>query len=96
MSNAETVKAITTGYRLECPEGCPKQIYELIFLCWNNNPEERPTFLYLFNNLKKYNPETELSDKIVVDKIVVDNIYKKNPHDLRNAVSKDKTVEIYM
>lgn len=34
---------------MESPENCPKEIYDLMLSCWNNEPEKRPTFQQLFN-----------------------------------------------
>lgn len=40
----EAVKAICSGKMLEQPEGCNKNMYELMRRCWKQLPEERPTF----------------------------------------------------
>ena len=44
LSNAETVKQIESGYRLPCPENCPKEVYDIMMSCWNSNPASRPSF----------------------------------------------------
>lgn len=35
---------LESGYRMECPTGCPTQIYELMTKCWTWDPNDRPTF----------------------------------------------------
>ena len=35
------------GYRLPCPEGCTKRVYELMLHCWEASPKARPTFTEL-------------------------------------------------
>ncbi|XP_054712843.1 tyrosine-protein kinase Abl-like [Uloborus diversus] len=35
---------LESGYRMECPSGCPSRIYELMKDCWLWEPNERPTF----------------------------------------------------
>ncbi|XP_048732649.1 tyrosine-protein kinase CSK-like isoform X1 [Ostrea edulis] len=41
---ADVVMHVEKGYRMEAPEGCPKQVYNLMLKAWNLNPSERPTF----------------------------------------------------
>ena len=35
---------LESGYRMECPTGCPTQIYELMTKCWTWDPNDRPMF----------------------------------------------------
>ncbi|NXN49077.1 SRMS kinase, partial [Rynchops niger] len=51
MTNQETVRQITRGYRLPRPSSCPPEIYSIMLECWNVNTEERPTFLALREKL---------------------------------------------
>lgn len=32
------------GYKMEAPEGCPTEIYDMMKQCWDLNPNKRPTF----------------------------------------------------
>ena len=34
MKGQELVEKIESGYRLECPQGCPTEIYDLMRKCW--------------------------------------------------------------
>ncbi|NXI40242.1 SRMS kinase, partial [Galbula dea] len=51
MTNQETVRQITRGYRLPRPSSCPPEIYTIMLECWSGNTEERPTFLALREKL---------------------------------------------
>ncbi len=41
---ADVVSHIERGYRMERPEGCPVEIYEIMERAWQLKPEQRPTF----------------------------------------------------
>ncbi|KAM4831415.1 tyrosine-protein kinase Srms isoform 4-T4 [Urocitellus parryii] len=51
MSNQETLRQISRGYRLPCPAACPAEVYTLMLRCWKDSPEERPTFAMLWEKL---------------------------------------------
>lgn len=51
MTNQETIRQITRGYRLPRPSSCPPEIYSIMLECWSGNTEERPTFLALREKL---------------------------------------------
>lgn len=52
------------GYRLEKPEICTKELYDLMLRCWNEMPELRPTFQDLEQELGKLTKEKR---KIYID-----------------------------
>jgi len=41
---ADVVMHVERGYRMESPEGCPKEIYDIMQLAWHRDPTMRPTF----------------------------------------------------
>ncbi|XP_074655851.1 activated Cdc42 kinase-like isoform X2 [Tubulanus polymorphus] len=43
--------------RLEQPDCCPKDYYEMMLKCWAHNPEERPAFADLMFRLPQLKPE---------------------------------------
>ena len=47
MSGSEVMKKVREGVRLEKPEHCDREIYNMMFYCWDNKPEERPSFTQL-------------------------------------------------
>lgn len=45
------VKHVEIGYKMEAPEGCPPEIYEMMRQAWDLNPAKRPTFSELKTKL---------------------------------------------
>ncbi|XP_059326046.1 tyrosine-protein kinase Tec isoform X2 [Ammospiza nelsoni] len=43
-SNYEVVTMVSQGHRLYRPKLACKQMYEMMMMCWQEKPEERPTF----------------------------------------------------
>jgi len=54
MSNDEVQDAVQTGYRMQCPMGCPEQLYKIMRKCWLNNADCRPTFETLQWQLEEF------------------------------------------
>ncbi|KIH64136.1 hypothetical protein ANCDUO_05558 [Ancylostoma duodenale] len=46
-TSVKVLKRLDAGDRLEKPRYCSQQIYDLISLCWNVNPDLRPKFSLL-------------------------------------------------
>ena len=44
MSNPEVLGKIQKGYRMECPTNCPQDVYNLMLECWKEEPQMRPSF----------------------------------------------------
>lgn len=44
MSNYQVMQQIPRGYRMPCPPGCHKMLYDIMLDCWKENPLDRPTF----------------------------------------------------
>jgi c-src tyrosine kinase len=42
---------VERGYRMEAPEGCPPEIYNVMKQAWELNPENRPTFKAVLHTL---------------------------------------------
>ncbi|XP_022047323.1 tyrosine-protein kinase Tec isoform X2 [Acanthochromis polyacanthus] len=45
--NHEVVSMVTQGHRLYRPKMATPTIYDIMYLCWHERPEERPTFCQL-------------------------------------------------
>ncbi|CAB0031199.1 unnamed protein product [Trichogramma brassicae] len=43
----ELMKRVREGYRLERPEHCKRELYNIMFYCWNKDPSQRPSFTEL-------------------------------------------------
>ncbi|XP_015599014.1 tyrosine-protein kinase transmembrane receptor Ror2 isoform X2 [Cephus cinctus] len=62
MTHEEVVKYIKEGNVLQCPENTPKSVYELMKLCWNRRPSDRPTFRTIYQTLDVIKHELESSE----------------------------------
>ncbi|XP_053397738.1 proto-oncogene tyrosine-protein kinase ROS-like isoform X2 [Mercenaria mercenaria] len=59
-TNIDVLHFVRSGGRLDRPESCPEDFYQLMCKCWNFEPEERPSFAFLLQQLEKFH-ETCLS-----------------------------------
>lgn len=59
MANREVLEQVERGYRMSKPSLCPESMYEVMKKCWDKNPQNRPTFEYLFNFFDDYFVSTE-------------------------------------
>ena len=53
MTNAETRKRVTTGYRLPQPHDCPDEFHSVMVKCWSKSPSSRPSFSAILSDLAK-------------------------------------------
>ncbi|KYN45094.1 Fibroblast growth factor receptor 3 [Trachymyrmex septentrionalis] len=44
---------LKSGYRMERPPNCSRELYSIMYSCWNIRPQSRPTFTELKQNLDK-------------------------------------------
>lgn len=44
LSTKEVMKKVREGYRLEKPEHCKREVYNIMFYCWHDKADERPNF----------------------------------------------------
>ena len=44
MTNAEVLRKVEAGYRMEQMKDCPDALYNMMLECWKATPEQRPTF----------------------------------------------------
>lgn len=52
MTHEEVIKFIKDGKMLACPENTPKQVYDLMCLCWSRKHMHRPPFPTIFSSIK--------------------------------------------
>ncbi|XP_066927035.1 fibroblast growth factor receptor 2-like isoform X2 [Clytia hemisphaerica] len=57
---------LKSGYRMEKPEVCPKETYEIMVKCWYENPTHRPSFADLCIELELLLEELTSQDYILV------------------------------
>ncbi|XP_034944024.1 tyrosine-protein kinase CSK [Chelonus insularis] len=41
---ADVVKCVEKGYKMEAPDGCPSEVYDIMKQAWDLQPEKRPSF----------------------------------------------------
>lgn len=51
LKNTEVVERVQRGIILEKPKACFKEVYEVMRICWAHNPEVRPSFRVLKDQL---------------------------------------------
>lgn len=49
---ANVYHLLDSGYRMERPEGCPPNVYEIIRKCWQWEPSQRPSFAEIYKELE--------------------------------------------
>lgn len=55
---ADVVKHVEKGYRMEAPEGCPPEIYEIMRQTWELTPDKRPSFAEVLKRLEQLRSTT--------------------------------------
>ncbi|XP_055925701.1 tyrosine-protein kinase CSK-like [Argiope bruennichi] len=56
---ADVVKHVEKGYRMEAPEGCPSDIYDIMKQAWDLEPDNRPTFADVLKRLEQIRAITD-------------------------------------
>ncbi|XP_060592485.1 proto-oncogene tyrosine-protein kinase ROS-like isoform X2 [Ruditapes philippinarum] len=59
-TNIDVLHFVRSAGRLDRPESCPEDFYQLMCKCWSFEPEDRPSFAFLLQKLEKFH-ETCLS-----------------------------------
>ncbi|CAL8299747.1 unnamed protein product [Boreogadus saida] len=59
MSNPEVIQNLEEGYRMPRPDNCPEGLYNIMLMCWSEEPENRPTFEYLKSVTEDFFTATE-------------------------------------
>ncbi|EZA58397.1 Fibroblast growth factor receptor [Ooceraea biroi] len=47
------LQLLKSGYRMERPTNCSRELYSIMYSCWNQRPQSRPTFAELRQSLDK-------------------------------------------
>ncbi|RWS03068.1 tyrosine-protein kinase Src64B-like protein [Dinothrombium tinctorium] len=63
MHNREVIEQVERGYRMPRPSNCecPESVYNIMLQCWDNEPEKRPTFAFLYEFFDDFFVSTEPS-----------------------------------
>ncbi|CAH1791170.1 unnamed protein product [Owenia fusiformis] len=62
IANMDLLKLLRDGYRMEKPDNCPDDLYDLMIRCWKVNPSDRPTFAELKIDLERMMEENSNVD----------------------------------
>ncbi|XP_078363420.1 fibroblast growth factor receptor 2-like [Oculina patagonica] len=54
IKNSELMRLLKRGYRMEKPDTCSEEFYQLMRRCWADNPDARPTFTELCQDLEDW------------------------------------------
>lgn len=55
LSNEEVIQKITAGHTLIIPSDYPKDVQNVMKMCWSSDSNKRPSFLWIHINLDKAN-----------------------------------------
>ncbi|XP_073957796.1 SH2 ankyrin repeat kinase isoform X2 [Choristoneura fumiferana] len=67
MRGTEAIQIVESGQRLERPEDCPDEIYQVMLDCWAYNPDLRPTFQQLGDVFSRH------PDYVNISQLALDN-----------------------
>ncbi|KAM4803112.1 tyrosine-protein kinase SYK [Urocitellus parryii] len=54
MKGSEVTAMLEKGERMGCPQGCPREMYDLMNLCWTYEVDKRPGFVAVELRLRNY------------------------------------------
>jgi serine/threonine protein kinase len=72
LSNSEAIEKIVAGQLLAKPEECPEELYDVMKQCWQKNPNDRPTFDKLLEQLENINERYNAQEKANKLEVVAD------------------------
>nr|VZH98178.1 unnamed protein product [Spirometra erinaceieuropaei] len=52
------------GTRMEAPQGCPEQVYQLMLQCWSWDPKDRPMFIELCDRLETIMNSSDINEAV--------------------------------
>ncbi|XP_012285404.1 tyrosine-protein kinase receptor torso isoform X1 [Orussus abietinus] len=52
-STSRVLRLLKSGYRMERPQNCGVELYNMMLACWRSRPKDRPTFTELKQSLEK-------------------------------------------
>ncbi|CAF3576236.1 unnamed protein product [Rotaria socialis] len=61
MSNNEALQAVLNGYLMPKPHDCHEHYYQIMCSCWQENPDNRPTFETLYMRFDEFMIQAEPS-----------------------------------
>ena len=62
----DVYQLLESGYRMECPPGCPSRVHDLMRQCWNWEPGTRTTFLDIHYAMENMVQESSITEGILL------------------------------
>jgi len=60
----DVYQLLESGYRMECPPGCPASVYSLMRDCWQWDDTKRPSFRQTHHDLEHMFQESSITDEV--------------------------------
>ncbi|KAL4233201.1 hypothetical protein ACF0H5_007885 [Mactra antiquata] len=93
-TNIDVLHFVRSGGRLDKHECCPDDFYHLMCKCWSFEPEDRPSFSFLLQQLEKFHETcTSISEYLIPIRssnrtlIAVDGLKYQTTYRIRRTVS---------
>ena len=58
----DVYQLLESGYRMDCPPGCPVKVYDLMKQCWNWEAATRPSFLDIHYAMENMFQESSITE----------------------------------
>jgi len=60
----DVYQLLESGYRMECPPGCPARVYSLMRECWQWDPTKRPSFRQMHYDMENMFQESSITEEV--------------------------------
>merc|ERR1719410_1589007 len=60
----DVYQLLESGYRMECPPGCPGRVYSLMRECWHWEDGRRPAFRQIHHDMENMFQESSITDEV--------------------------------
>jgi len=60
----DVYQLLESGYRMECPPGCPARVYSLMRECWQWEATKRPTFRQMHYDMENMFQESSITEEV--------------------------------
>ncbi|XP_066293447.1 tyrosine-protein kinase ABL1-like isoform X1 [Branchiostoma lanceolatum] len=60
----QVYEKLEAGYRMERPDGCPSDVYQLMLKCWQWRPTERPDFRDIYDALNTMYQNSNINEEV--------------------------------
>jgi hypothetical protein len=68
-TNIEVIEAVLNGEQLPKPKNCPPELFNIMTKCWNDKPDNRPSFRELLDDLLQFSNSLNMKNSIFIDDV---------------------------